>query len=89
MILNPLKVIRESIAALDTRLIKNSEIIAEDHGEIIELKTQNRDLVKLIEALSLKIDTLEEKQSLLRGGLFEAVTNPKADGTNCACDPDE
>lgn len=83
---NPRMKWTKEVEALEKRLKHNSEIIAEDHAEIVELKSQNSDLAGLIKALSAKVDALEAKQVKLRDGLFSGLTNLDQPGMQFSTD---
>ena len=49
----------DKLKELDQRLTHNSKVLEEDHHDLMELKVENAALKERIEALELKIATLE------------------------------
>lgn len=70
------KEINNRLEAVEQRITHNSEILEEDHGYVIELRTQIARLSALVEAQEARIEALEQRQQSFRHRLVSAIDMP-------------
>ena len=71
---NPFKINAERLTKVEARLTKNSQIIEEDHGELVDLKTVVAELRSHVERLHAGVEGLRSRQNALRLALSKAIS---------------
>lgn len=66
---NPFKISEQRLTRIEGRLDTHADILEEYENELVELKSQISDLQVVNEALVIRIESVENKQTSLRDGL--------------------
>lgn len=66
----------ERLQKVEERIEHNSQILEEDHADLVELKTQITSLIAENQELRSRIEALEERQQNFRQKLVSAIDLP-------------